>query len=119
MSIAGVLNQLVADAQAVGANATRDPQMVLPLLAKDSPLVYVDAPTVSGVGVHGHTRLQVPVHVLVPPPGLLPDHDATYPLLVALLPALRPVEPFTPVALQLGDAIYPSYRCTVERKEHP
>lgn len=115
--IAAALDQVVSDVERAGVRATRDPQQVQSMLVSArGPIVFVDAPSVSLVGLSGRVALRVPVHVVVMQPGLLADHEAAFAVICEVLPALRPAEPFQPVALQLGDTYYPAYRAVIERR---
>ncbi len=106
--IAEFLEQIAAEAAGLGIAATTGPGRAVPMLAQGAPVLLVDAPTVTTVGLSGAARVQVPLLLIPPPPGDEQGMAATYAALQSLLPVF-PGE-WAPTRVQIGELVFPALR---------
>lgn len=120
MSVAELLQEVAADAEAAGAVVTLSPGQVPVLLSQSDeagrarPVLLVGAPTATTVGLSGRASLDVPLLLFVPPPANWPNLQATLDVLVRLLPVFPGT--WTTTVAEIGDLALPAYSSTIGRK---
>jgi hypothetical protein len=112
MTINDMLDALVAGIRTV-VPATRDPAVLLAMVAQDPVVAFVDAPTVTPAAQSGSAVLSVPVHVVMRPPAGEYDLRPVLDVLPDLIRNLAPNGDIAPETLRVGDQTLPGYQLTV------
>ena len=93
--------------------ATRDPSVLLAMVAQDPVVAFVDAPTITPTVQSGSAVVTVPVHVVMRPPAGEHDLRPVLDVLPELIRNLAPNGDIAPETLRVGDQTLPGYQLTV------
>jgi hypothetical protein len=113
-TIGDVLDEVVADLAAVGWEAVRTPDLVLPTLSQSGRVAFVGLPTVVGRGVSGTLALEIPVHLACVPTA--PGYESMLDLIPATVRRFGVAQELAPQSLRMDDTELPGYLLTITRR---
>ena len=93
--------------------ATRDPSVLLAMVAQDPVVAFIDAPTITPTVQSGSAVLTVPVHIVMRPPAGEQDLRPVLDVIPDLIRSLAPNGDIEPETLRVGDQNLPGYQLTV------
>jgi len=96
--------------------ATRDPALLLAMVAQDPVVAFIDAPTVTPTAQSGSAWLSIPVHVVMRPPAGEHDLRPVLDVIPELIRNLSPNGDIAPETLRVGDQTLPGYQLTVRAR---
>lgn len=113
--IADELRAVADELTAAGITATTDPDLVGQTISQAGYVALVDLPAISAVALGGRLHLDVPVRLLVAPPGGPAQWSPAWAVLPAAQAALH-APTAVPGPHTIGTIAYPAYTLTTARR---